>query len=59
MEYHMQIRPKFGQTFKNTQKRPNKVYAAKPLEKMAKFLQFGRKKAIFPTLVLTLVFQMK
>jgi len=55
----MQIRPKFGQTFKNTQKRPNKVYAAKPLEKMAKFLQFGRKKAIFPTLVLTLVFQMK
>jgi len=48
----MQIRPKFGQTYKNTHKRPNKIFAAKPLLKTAKFLQFGRKKAKYLTLVL-------
>jgi len=37
MGYHMQIRSKFGQIFKNTNKRPNKIFAVKPLLKIAKF----------------------
>ena len=32
-------------------KRPNKIFAADPLMKTAKFSQFGRKKAKFPTLL--------
>jgi len=41
---------KFGQNFKNIQKRSNKISVAKPLLKTAKFFQFGLTKARFPTL---------
>jgi len=35
--YYMQIKQKFGQIFENRQKRPNKIFAAKPLLKTVKF----------------------
>jgi len=52
MWYHMQLVQKFGQIFKNTQIRPK--IQIKSLPKTAKFSQFGRKKAKFPTLAATM-----
>jgi len=46
----MQIRLKITQIFKNTQKRPSKIFAAKPLRKTAKFSQFDLINANFSTL---------
>jgi len=48
----MQIRLKFGETFKSTKKAKslNIIFVAKPFLKTSRFSQFGRKKAKFPTL---------
>ena len=47
----MQVGPKFDQISKNTQKMPNKIFAAGPLLKRSNFSQFRREKANFPALV--------
>jgi len=44
----MRISPIFGEIFKNTQKRPNTIFAAKQLLKTTKFSNFDRKKNEVP-----------
>jgi len=51
MWHLMQIRSKCGRSnLQKSSQKAKQIFAAKPLLKMAKFSQFGRKKAKIPTL---------